>query len=793
MNRACDRFEAAWRCSCDVSASPPFVLPRSLSHCAQPPAHAWCRAPHASSARTCTPRCECSSSLVALIGDATSEVIATPRERRLRLGERDVNRHALCRRICLDRSLSAFAMATTPHRHSRTDSVAIPASAWLPPFGARVQELLGASVPQPAPLSFIPLDWVQTTFPHLELIAGSKLEGYIKQLKRTVRDLAKTREVMSDGEPNHPLVLHALEGMVEAYLGLFDSIKEMIKFQGVELKAFHAANPDAAVNAALAAAQKAMATDSNGNANGTATSPSSAAATAAAASASPASPVSAVEMQRQILDSDHSTLTSIKRHCVRTLRALRNLHVLVCAVDCLKDILADKEFRCARLTFQAITDIYNTLTLYSKLTLLSQLNDHVDIYKAHLRKEIFQAFREHVGKMLEGTLPGMPPAVRNKLIAQGKDVTTPRMISLSKLHHCCKLIDLLYSSVERKELVKWWVSVQIHAYQQQVTRKVFGDTTGQSSPTVYTASGALAGFEPLEKQFAWIWAELKDMYDAEYAQVFPRGWYVDALFVRRFFETLRLQIASTLEADEKRIKDENETRRAVSEAKKAQRIMQDIRAIRENGNSSGGSLNTGGSRKPKPAPSTDSESGANGTSPSPASGGLSPSDSQSGSLSAAASSSNTALDLDDTPLVFDFYKPLLRTIEFENTMRARWINAQSESMNLTEEDLFAVLGTIPNPALSDTGAAANPNPPPYPFQFAGYISSAFHPYLHHMLLAERTRFYNFLESLDEQEQWEVESAEISTCHFSAATTLFVMISKSMERNSKVMPGQCKEI
>jgi hypothetical protein len=48
-------------------------------------------------------------------------------------------------------------------------------SSWLPPFGSHVQALLAESIPPVAPLSFVPMDWVQTTFPNVEPVKGGKL------------------------------------------------------------------------------------------------------------------------------------------------------------------------------------------------------------------------------------------------------------------------------------------------------------------------------------------------------------------------------------------------------------------------------------------------------------------------------------------------------------------------------------------------------------------------------------------------------------------------------------------
>jgi hypothetical protein len=680
-----------------------------------------------------------------------------------------------------------------------------------------------------------------------------------------MKDLSKTREVQSDQSASHSLVLQSLEGMVEAYLGLIESVREMVKFTEKELK--EQKKDDLIVEQRQQARGNGAA--ANGNPaplppNGRSSAPPSTSggppnikvsipadtdtapigfkivvtpshhtrkivpdeketpstpqinttggSEATAGSESPYTPkvyqetpvpspssksqnsssssssfppqpsdLNSTEGKKWLrmkklgdLQQDYAALLGVKRHCVKTLRALRNAHVLVSAVDCLRDILADKEFQAARLAFQAITEIFHTLVPYSKLPLLRTINDHVECYKAALRKEIFSAFREQLGQSFMGASPSN---ATQQVTKQSKTA------GLTRLHHCCRLIDSLYSNFERKELVKWWVTVSLAGYNQAVARRQFGDVM---HPEI-TQNGQVTGFDHLDKQFAWIYSELRTMWDGEYSSVFPSQWFVDAVFVRRFFEVLRSQVAATLEAQERRIKEENDTRKAMREAKKAQALMAEMNAHSNNRstsklNPSGSSSNLASLPKGGSSSSLTSKPGPK----QPDSSSNVPSPPVPSRLVSGDSNAGGAAEDETKPVVWDFYKPLLRTIEFENQMRARWLNAQTEG-TLTEEDLFAVLGTVPNPALNQDFPQGR-NPPPYPFQFAGYISSAFHPYLPSMLKSERQRFYNFLEELDEQETWEVESADITTCHFSAATRLFVMIQYSMEKYTKVMPG-----
>jgi len=682
-------------------------------------------------------------------------------------------------------------------RHGRTESVAIGGASWLPPFPTRVQELLAAPINEPGPMAFVPIGWLDATFPRTQAKKGGKIDLYLTQLRRAVKDLSRSREVTSDATPGHALLLHSIEGLAEAYSGLLEGVRAMLSFQEQQIKAnggstdmaAAAASPITAANAvsplptttsgspisANSDSQRAQSpytpSDSPSPANSTGGS------AAGGASPAPADDPTSPRSQLAELQMDYAALLQVRKHCVRTLRALRNLHLLVCGVDSLRDVLSDSEFQAARLAFAAITELFHTLSMYNRLPIITTLNEHVESYKGLLRKDIFAAFREHMGNQMAVNTPS--PTTPPRPMARQQSQQSLKMQSLVKLHHCCRLIDLLYSSLERKELVKWWIAVELHDYQTQVSRRAYGDVSGLGGASPVTASGSIAAFEQMDAQFNWILTELRDSYDAEYAQVFPAAWYVDALLTRRFFELVRAQFAATLEAVEKRIADENERRRAVAEAKKARQLMLDIQKLQHSNSKQELSAN-----RRKANTSADGSAGGS-------TGGNTTGNSTGDGSAGAASPNDDVESMDSTPVVFDFYRPLLRPIELENGMRALWLNEKTEATGLTEEDLFAVLGTVPNPALNlPPGVPAPSNPPPYPFQFAGYISSAFHPFLPSMILAERTRFYNFLEQLDEEDSWEVESADVSVAHFNAATTLFLMIQKSMERHAKVMPGDC---
>jgi len=793
----------------------------------------------------------------------------------------------------------------------------------LPPFGRRVRELLAQPLPQHQPLAFKPIEWVNATFPHERAAAGGTLGDYLIQFHRSVRDLSRMRAVSSDPAIGHALVLHALEGMSESYMGLMETVKEMRRYQENEILQLQKAEERRArrgnsmngvmtlgggVAAAVASSDMQVTYGSSSSLPSTATdSPTSSIAAPSSDSVSSPSTSSSSDdastldpplddraAQFASMSEARESLIALQRHCVTTLRTLRNLHVLVCGVDVLRDIIADAEFQAARVAFQAITDIFATFDKkYHKLPILASLTGHVDVYKAHLRPIIFQTFRDHmatnwtvVAQQAQQSLAQARHAHQQQPM-QGRprsDTATafisPKLHSLSRLHHCCRLIDLLYSRYERRDLAQWFCQVYVEEFLRDVERKQFGEfgvgwfRVGVQQKRAHTFSvmppplndhpsasstNPLAAFNSLDRLFSWLWKLLRDSYDGEFVQVFPRAWFVDALMARAVMEELRRLLVMQLAHSFKQWREENERRRATNEAHKARNLMRqmddmrrtsngflpNVRELRRHSSGSPGrgspllqsissSLRrqhsgSGSAGRNSPTPLLKQRSASDmyharsshshSHTPPATSSRTSPllrSSSGSNAIGSAAPLALPPLELDLPLLDFDIYRPLLQTIEFELNLRSRWL--QEGYQHLEEDDLFFIVNPshptdserTPSPTSSDkhssssthlTSSSSIPsttdpaliealqsNPPPTPFAFGGFLSSAFHPYLPHLLLKERSRFHDFLEEIDAEDAWEVESVDIASCHYTHATKLFVLVSASMDRYAKVMPA-----
>jgi hypothetical protein len=114
-------------------------------------------------------------------------------------------------------------------------------------------------------------------------------------------------------------------------------------------------------------------------------------------------------------------------------------------------------------------------------------------------------------------------------------------------------------------------------------------------------------------------------------------------------------------------------------------------------------------------------------------------------------------------VAIDYYNPLLLTIQFEEIIRKRWPDQSDAELFETDRD-----GEL--------------------FVFQGYLSNAFEPIFTSFISSEQNRFKLYVEEVEDQDNWEVETSEMSM-HFTSADKLFMMIQKSIQRYSKILSKQ----
>jgi hypothetical protein len=102
-------------------------------------------------------------------------------------------------------------------------------------------------------------------------------------------------------------------------------------------------------------------------------------------------------------------------------------------------------------------------------------------------------------------------------------------------------------------------------------------------------------------------------------------------------------------------------------------------------------------------------------------------------------------------VVFDFMNSLVRTIQFENSIAKKWPHHDE-------------------------------------FKFHGYLSTLFHPYMHHFIECEKARFDIFNKTVDSDASWDL-NANGMDAHFVDADRILYMIKNGIKRYRKIMPAE----
>lgn len=190
---------------------------------------------------------------------------------------------------------------------------------------------------------------------------------------------------------------------------------------------------------------------------------------------------------------DVKSLDYAKRHLTASILALRNLHMLVSAVDQLALMVDDKQWRDAASLLCAIKDLLSLFAKYEDVPKIKALNGRVNIIKQKIKTEVFSEFQSLV--------PSSP------LLA---DPDTQKM-----LLHACLAVDVLDPEV-KEEMLSWFTKTQLQSYIAVFAPRQEGGSLGQT-----------------ERRYTWLRRELK-AYEENYSNIFPDKWEVPAVLSRDF-------------------------------------------------------------------------------------------------------------------------------------------------------------------------------------------------------------------------------------------------------------------
>eukprot|EP00457_Paulinella_chromatophora_P001678 gb/GEZN01001680.1/.p1 GENE.gb/GEZN01001680.1/~~gb/GEZN01001680.1/.p1 ORF type:complete len:936 (-),score=172.77 gb/GEZN01001680.1/:76-2814(-) len=216
------------------------------------------------------------------------------------------------------------------------------------------------------------------------------------------------------------------------------------------------------------------------------------------------------ELMVEDICSDIKSLDWARKHLLSTIRALRNLHMLVSACQQLNMFTAEKQYKDAANLFRAIADVFTLFDSYGNNPKIQTLKGSIEQSKSAITGSIVSEFHRELSE--------------NKFAAD--DALAAE--TFKYLNSACSIIDVVDPAVKHN-LIAWFTKLQLDPYE-----KTFGRDQGQAT------------LESIEKRYGWMRKTLRD-YDMTYANIFPAKWDVPAIMARDFCAITHTQITEAIE------------------------------------------------------------------------------------------------------------------------------------------------------------------------------------------------------------------------------------------------------
>jgi hypothetical protein len=167
------------------------------------------------------------------------------------------------------------------------------------------------------------------------------------------------------------------------------------------------------------------------------------------------------EVMVQEICRDIRSLDTAKKHLTNTIRALRNLHMLVSAVGQLDFMVAEKQYKLAAERLRAIQDLFTLFEAYGDVPKIRSLRASVDATKALMKEQLTAEFHR--------VLP-------SPLVAQEPQA--------SLMSDACLVVDVLDGAF-KSDLLQW--SVHANTPAQPLTRYGIEPNPGSMALPAYPA------------------------------------------------------------------------------------------------------------------------------------------------------------------------------------------------------------------------------------------------------------------------------------------------------------------
>eukprot|EP00808_Paulinella_micropora_P014132 g6217.t1 len=323
----------------------------------------------------------------------------------------------------------------------------------VPAFSAKLEKSLAEVLPSEDPLDvadFDPISYLNASFPDEDALSEGKLDSFLKQCRG--RTIALSEGISRDVR-DHSLQRRKTEKAVqEANVAIHELFE---KIASIKEKAARS------------------------------------------------------ELMVQEICRDIKSLDYAVKHLTNTIRALRNLHMLVSACDQLKVMSAHKQYRDAANLFRAIADLFTLFESYGDVPKICTLKEAIEQSKSAITDAIVAEFHRELSD----------PISPDQTISQAL---------YRQLNSACSIIDVVEPSV-KKNLVSWFSKQRLDPYDK-----------------LFRPSSEAGTLEGVERRYGWMRRTLRE-YESTYANIFPESWDVPAIVARDFCSLSSRHISDIIE------------------------------------------------------------------------------------------------------------------------------------------------------------------------------------------------------------------------------------------------------
>lgn len=215
------------------------------------------------------------------------------------------------------------------------------------------------------------------------------------------------------------------------------------------------------------------------------------------------------EIMVQEICRDIKSLDYAKRNLTSSINGLRNLHMLISAVEQLERMKDSKQWRDAASLLKAIADLLTLFDQYNDVPKIQALTAQVHRCKSQIRTQIFTDFKS---------------VIPSSHLRDDPD-------NQQLLADACLVVNVL-DTEHKRDLLQWFTDNQMHAYRAVFAPGEEGGTLAQT-----------------ERRFAWLRRELRT-YSENYEKIFLVHWDVPLILSKEFAKITRADLVVILKGQE---------------------------------------------------------------------------------------------------------------------------------------------------------------------------------------------------------------------------------------------------